>query len=62
MADHQDRVVAVLNFLMGGGIAYHPYGCDKETLALIDNYFSTPKEDEESGFLDSRGLAVFIYF
>ena len=63
MADREDRVVAALNFLMGEGIGCHPDGCDQETLALINDYFSTPKADEESGSSDSEGLAaVLIYF
>ena len=56
MVDHQDRVVAALNFLMGEGIGYHPNGCDQETLALINDYFSAPTLDEESGSSDSEGL------
>ena len=62
MADRQDRVVAALNFLTGKDIAYHPDGCDKETLVLINDYFSTPKVDEESGSSDSEGLVVVYYF
>ena len=56
MADHQDRVVAALNFLTGEGIAYHPDGCDQDTLALINNYFSARSTNEESGSSDSEGL------
>ena len=55
MANHQDRVVAALNFLTGEGIGYHPDGCDQETLALINDYFSAPMVDEESGSSDSEG-------
>ena len=63
MADREDRVVAALNFLTGEGIGYHPDGSDQETLALINDYFSAPKADEESGSSDSEGLAaVLIYF
>ena len=58
MADHQDRLVAALYFLMGEGIGYHPDGCRQETLALINDYFSMPKVDEESRSLDSEGWAV----
>ena len=43
MADHQDRVVAVLNFLTGEEIGYHPDGCDQETLALVNDYFPYPQ-------------------
>ena len=59
MADCQDRVVAVLNFLTGEGIAYHPDSCDEETLALINDYFSTPNTKDESGSSDSEGLFGF---
>ena len=60
MADHQDRVVAALNFLTGEGIGYHPDGCNQETPALIKDYFSAPKADEESGSSDSEGFAVVL--
>ena len=63
MADREDRVVTALNFLTGEGIGYHPDDCDQETLAFINDYFSAPKADEESGSSDSEGLAaVLIYF
>ena len=52
IANRQDRVVAALNFLMGEGIDYHPDGCDQETLVLINDYFSMPKWNEESGSSD----------
>ena len=61
MADCQDRVVAVLNFLTGEGIEYH-LDCDQETLALINDYFSTPKSNEESRSSDSEGLALVLDF
>ena len=60
MADHQGRVVAALNFLTGEGIDYHPDGCDQETLMLINDYFSAPKSNEESGSSDSEGLALIF--
>ena len=62
MADREDRVIAALNFLTGEGIGYHPDGCDQETLALINDYFSAPKADEESGFSDSEGLAAVLIY
>ena len=62
MADCQDRVVAALNFLTGEGIDYYPNGCDQEMLALITDYFSTPKSNEESGSSDSEGLALVLDF
>ena len=62
MADRQDRVVAALNFLTGEGIGYHPDGCDQETLALINDYFSAPNMEDESGSSDSEGLALVLEF
>ena len=62
MADREDRVVAALNFLTGEGIGYHPDGCDQETLALINDYFSAPKADEESVSSDSEGLAAVLTY
>ena len=62
MADRQDRVVVALNFLTGEGIDYHPNGCDQEMLALINDYFSTPKSNEESRSLHSEGLALVLDF
>ena len=62
MADRQDRVVAGLNFLTGEGIAYNPDGCDEETLALINDYYSAPNTKDESGSLDSEGLALVPEF
>ena len=61
-ADRQDRVVAALNFLTGEGIVYHPDGCDEETLALINDYFSAPNTKDESGSSDSEGLALVPEF
>ena len=60
MADREDRVVAALNFLTGEGIGYHPDGCDQETLALINDYFSAPNMKDESGSSDSEGLALYF--
>ena len=52
----------MLNFLTGEGIDYHPNGCDQETLAFINDYFSAPKSNEESGSSDSEGLALVLDF
>ena len=62
MADRQGRVVAVLNFLTGEGIDYHPDGCNQKTLAFIKDYFSASKSNEESVSLDSEGLALIFDF
>ena len=62
MADRQDRVVAALHFVTGEGIVYHPDGCDEETLALINDYFSAPNTKDESGSSDSGGLALVPEF
>ena len=62
MADRKDRVVAALNFLTGEGIAYHPDGCDEDTLALINDYFSAPNTKDESRSSDSEGLALVPEF
>ena len=62
MADRQDRVIAALNFLTGEGIAYPSDGCNKEMLALINDYFSGPNTKDESGSSDSEGLALVLEF
>ena len=60
MVDRQYRVLAALYFLTSEGIDYHPDGCDQETLALINDYFSVPKSNEESGSSDSEGMALIL--
>ena len=47
---------------ISGFIAYHSDGCDKETLALINDYFSAPNTKDESGSSDSEGLALVPEF
>ena len=37
-------------------------GCDQETLALINDYFSAPKSNEECGSSDSEGFALVLDF
>ena len=58
----RDRVLSVLNFLIGEGIMYHPTSINDEVIqALIEDYFNNRSDtsDDKSDHSSDEGFPVF---